>query len=257
MHGRSRRSLSRRVARPAGLAAACALAVATAAACGSSSSTPSASGSPAAAASGTVTYWSSSTPAEITYIDTQFDKAHPGIRAVGQYIASADESTAKEIAAIKSGTEPDVVIGQDPSALPLLAESGKIADLTAGLKTQTAELYPGIKNALFYLGKQLGIALGGVGDYEWISYDWESVLESNGGSIVTGDGSKTAFNSPAGVAALTLWQNLVRRPAENRSGPAVDPGLHGDLDRSRDRDQRGPHQRHQPGGGAREGSRDG
>src|SRR6201996_4219778 len=158
----SRTALSRRVLRQAGTAGVCALAAAAAAACGSSSSSA-ASGSSSSPV--TVTYWSSGTQAEINYIDTQFDKAHPGIKAVGQYIASADQSTAKEIAAIKSGTEPNVVIGQDPSALPLLAESGKVVDLTAGLKTQTAQLYPGIKAALFYKGQQLGIALGGVGDY--------------------------------------------------------------------------------------------
>jgi multiple sugar transport system substrate-binding protein len=246
---------TRRTLRRAGIAGVSALAAATAAACGSSG-TPASSSSSSPA---TVTYWTSGTQAQINYIDTQFDKAHPGIKAVGQYIASADETTAKEIAAIKSGTEPNVVIGQDPSALPLLAESGKIVDLTAALKTQTAQLYPGIKAALFYKGKQLGIALGGVGDYvlfynkkdfaaagitappktwaelesdaiklsspakhhygiyipfgtdEWISYDWESVLWSNGGQLVNSAGTKTAFNSPAGVAALTLWTDLVRK----------------------------------------------
>src|SRR5689334_21561533 len=250
-----RSPLPRRTLRRAGIAGACTLAAATAAACGSSGTSASSSSSGPA----TVTYWTSGTQAEISYIDTQFDKAHPGIKAVGQYIASADETTAKEIAALKSGTEPNVVIGQDPSALPLLAESGKIVDLTAALKTQTAELYPGIKAALFYKGKQLGIALGGVGDYvlfynkkdfaaagitappktwaeleadaiklsnpakhhygiyipfgtaEWISYDWESVLWSNGGQLVSADGTKTAFNSPAGVAALTLWTDLVQK----------------------------------------------
>jgi 6-phospho-beta-glucosidase len=252
---RMRGSSTRRILRPAGIAVACTLAAA-AAACSSSSSS---SGSAAASGTATVSYWTSGTQAEINYIDTQFDKAHPGIKAVGQYIASADQSTAKEVAAIKSGTEPDVVIGQDPSALPLLAESGKVVDLTAGLKTQTAELYPGIKAALFYKNQELGVALGGVGDYvlfynkkdfaaagisappktwaqletdavklsdpakhhygiyipfgtdEWISYDWESVLWSNGGQLVNADGTKTAFNSPAGVAALTLWTNLVRK----------------------------------------------
>src|ERR1700761_6539255 len=252
----SRTALSRRVLRQAGTAGVCALAAAGAAA-GLSASSSAASGSSSSPV--TVTYWSSGTQAEINYIDTQFDKAHPGIKAVGQYIASADQSTAKEIAAIKSGTEPNVVIGQDPSALPLLAESGKVVDLGAALKTQTAELYPGIKSALFYQGKELGIALGGVGDYvlfynkkdfaaagitappatwaqleadavklsdparhqygiyipfgtdEWISYDWESVLWSNGGQLVTSDGTKTAFNSPAGVSALTLWTDLVRK----------------------------------------------
>jgi multiple sugar transport system substrate-binding protein len=254
------------------VAFACALAAATAAACGSLSSTATAgsSGSPV-----TVTYWSSGTQAEISYIDTQFDKAHPGIKAVGQYIASADQSTAKEIAAIKSGTEPNVVIGQDPSALPLLAESGKVVDLSAALKTQTAELYPGIRSALFYQGKELGIALGGVGDYvlfynkkdfaaagisgppatwaqleadavklsdparhqygiyipfgtdEWISYDWESVLWSNGGQLTSSDGTKTAFDSPAGVSALTLWTDLVRK---DHAAPATSYAQAGSYD---------------------------
>jgi multiple sugar transport system substrate-binding protein len=194
---------------------------------------------------------------------------------VGQYIASADESTAKEVAAIKTGTEPNVVIGQDPSALPLLAESGKVVDLTSALKTQTADLYPGIRSALTYQGKQLGIALGGVGDYvlfynkkdfaaagitappttwpqleadaiklsapakhqygiyipygtnEWISYDWESVLWSNGGQLVNSAGTKTTFDSPAGVAALTLWTNLVQK---DHAAPAVSYAQAGSFD---------------------------
>ena len=256
MRGHSWTTLSRRAFHRVGAAGVCALAVAAAAACSSSSTPGSASSSSGPA---TVTYWTSSTQAEINYIDTQFDKAHPGIKAVGQYVASADQTTAKEVAAIKAGSEPNVVIGQDPSALPLLAESGKVVDLTSALKTQTAQLYPGIKSALFYQGKQLGIALGGVGDYvlfynkkdfaaaglsappktwselesdavklsnpakhqygiyipfgtdEWISYDWESVLWSNGGQLVNSDDSKTAFDSPAGVAALTLWTNLVQK----------------------------------------------
>jgi multiple sugar transport system substrate-binding protein len=230
--------------------------VATAAACSSSSSSGSAASSGAPV---TITYWSSSKQTEIDYIDTQFNKSHPAIKVTGQYIASSDDSTAKDIAAIKSGTEPNVILGGDPAALPLLAESGKVVDLTSALKTETDELYPGIKSALSYKGKQLGIALGGVGDYllfynkkdfaaagiaappktwaeleadavklsnpakhhygiyipfgtaEWISYDWESVLWSNGGQLVNADGTKTAFNTQAGVDALTLWTNLVQK----------------------------------------------
>ena len=37
------------------------------------------------------------------------------------------------------------------------------------------------------------------------------MLWSNGGQLLNGDSTKTAFNSPAGIAALTLWQNLVRK----------------------------------------------
>jgi multiple sugar transport system substrate-binding protein len=227
----------------------------TAAACSSSSSSSGAtSGKPV-----NITYWSSSSQAEINWLDSHFNATHKNIKVQGQYIASADETTSKEVSAIKSGTEPNVVIGQDPSALPLLAESGKVVDLTKGLASETATLYPGIKSALFYKGQQLGMALGGVGDYvlfynkkdfakagissppttwsqleadaiklsnpakhhygiyipfgtdEWISYDWESVLWSNGGQLLNSDNSKAAFDSPAGVAALTLWQNLVRK----------------------------------------------
>jgi multiple sugar transport system substrate-binding protein len=240
-------------------------------ACSSSSGTSgSAGGGPV-----TITFWSSGTQAEINYIDTQFNKTHPGIKVRGQYLASADQSTAKEVAAIKAGTEPDVVLGQDPAALPLLAESGKVVDLSKSLAAQTATLYPGIKSALFYQGKQLGMALGGVGDYvlfynkadfaqagikappatwaqveadaiklsdpakhhygiyvpfgtdEWISYDWESVLWSNGGQLVNPSGTKTAFDSPAGVAALTTWVNLVRK---DHAAPTVSYAQAGSFD---------------------------
>jgi multiple sugar transport system substrate-binding protein len=250
---RFHRSVSRRPVVVAGTA----LLALTAAACSSSSSSPSSS-----AASGkpvTITFWSSSTQAEINWLQSHFNATHKNIKVQGQYIASADETTTKEVAAIKSGTEPNVVIGQDPSALPLLAESGKVVDLSKNLASETNTLYPGIKSALFYKGQQLGMALGGVGDYvlfynkkdfaaagissppttwsqfeadavklsdpakkrygvyipfgtdEWISYDWESVLWSNGGQLLNSSGTKTAFDSPAGVAALTLWQNLVRK----------------------------------------------
>jgi multiple sugar transport system substrate-binding protein len=207
----------------------------------------------------TVTFWSSGTQTEIKYLQTQFNKTHSAIKVRGQYLATADQSTAKEVAAIKSGTEPNVILGQDPAALPLLAESGKVVDLSKSLTAQTSALYPGIKSALFYQGKELGIALGGVGDYvlfynkadfaqagitsppttwaqlesdaiklsspakhhygiyipfgtdEWISYDWESVLWSNGGQFVNPAGTKVEFDSPAGVAALTTWVDLVRK----------------------------------------------
>ena len=231
------------------------------AACSSSSSSPtSASSTPGTAAKPvTITYWTSSTQAEINWIDSHFNATHSTIKVQGQYITSADDTTAKEISALKTNTEPNVIIGQDPSALPLLAESGKIVDLSSALSAQTNALYPGIKSALFYQGKQLGMALGGVGDYvlfynktdfakagisgppttwtqleadavklsdpakkqygfyvpwgtaEWISYEWESLLWANGGSLLNSGDTQTAFNSPAGVAALTTWVNLVRK----------------------------------------------
>jgi multiple sugar transport system substrate-binding protein len=230
---------------------------AAAAGCGSSAP-PASGGSGGSGKTVNITFWSSSTQSEIKWLDSHFNATHHGIHVQGQYVASADDTTAKEVAAIKSNTEPNVVIGQDPSALPLLAESGKIVDLRRPLAAETATLYPGIKSALFYQGKQLGLALGGVGDYvlfynkkdfrqagisappatwsqlesdaiklsdpakhhygfyvplgssEWISYDWESMLWSNGGQFLNSQGN-VGFDSPAGVAALTTWVNLVRR----------------------------------------------
>src|ERR1700733_8957859 len=139
----------------------------TVAACSSSSSSPtSASSTPGTAAKPvTITYWTSSTQAGINWIDSHFNATHSTIKVQGQYITSADDTTAKEISALKTNTEPNVIIGQDPSALPLLAESGKIVDLSSALSAETNALYPGIKSALFYQGKQLGLALGGVGNY--------------------------------------------------------------------------------------------
>jgi multiple sugar transport system substrate-binding protein len=206
-----------------------------------------------------ITYWSSGTQAEINYLDSHFNATHSKVKVSGQYLASADDTTAKEVSAIKTGTEPNVVIGQDPSALPLLAESGKVVNLRQPLASETAGLYPGIKPALFYKGQELGMALGGVGDYalfynkkdfakagisgppttwtqlesdairlsdpakhhygiyipwgdsEWISYEWEGLLWSNGGQFLNPAGTKVAFDSPAGVQALTTWVNLIRK----------------------------------------------
>jgi multiple sugar transport system substrate-binding protein len=234
----------------------------TVAACSSSSSSSptgsSTAGTGTAAKPITITYWSSSSQAEINWIDSHFNSSHSSIKVQGQYIASADDTTAKEISALKTNTEPNVIIGQDPSALPLLAESGKIVNLATPLAAETNALYPGIKSALFYNGQQLGMALGGVGDYvlfynktdfakagisappttwtqleadsiklsdpakhqygfyvpwgtaEWISYEWEGLLWANGGSLLNSGDTATAFDSPAGVAALTTWVNLVR-----------------------------------------------
>jgi multiple sugar transport system substrate-binding protein len=254
-----RAAASNRMRQRNAIVAAGAIAALAAAAAGCGSSAPAAGGGSGSSGKPvSITFWTSSSQAELKWLDSHFNATHKGIHVQGQYVASADDTTAKEVAAIKSGTEPNVVIGQDPSALPLLAESGKVVDLKAALAAETNSLYPGIKSALFYQGKQLGLALGGVGDYvlfynkkdfrqagisgppqtwsqleadaiklsdparhrygfyvplgssEWISYDWESMLWSNGGQFLNSQG-KVGFNSPAGVAALTTWVNLVRK----------------------------------------------
>lgn len=112
-----------------------------------------------------ITYWTTYTQDRINYLDSHFNASHPGMHVKGQYLASADNTTAKIVSALKTGTEPNVVLGEDPADLPLLAESGKVLDLKDDLAAETNALYPGIKSSLFYKGKQLGLALGGVGDY--------------------------------------------------------------------------------------------
>lgn len=241
-----KRRLSRRA-----LAAAVTTAMLLLAACSSSKS----SGSKTA----DLTYWTSFPQDRISWIDSHFNASHPDIHVKGQYIASADNTTAKVVSALKTNTEPNVLLGEDPADLPLLAQSGKLLDLKNALTAETNALYPGIRSSLFYKGKQLALALGGVGDYilfynkkdfaaagiakppatwdeleadaiklsdpahhhygfyvplgeaEWISYMWEGLLWANGGQLLNADNTKVAFDSPAGVAALTTWVNLIKK----------------------------------------------
>lgn len=206
------------------------------------------------------TYWTSGyKPSEIKTIDSAFDKAYPGYKAVGQYISTSDEYLPKVISALKTGTQPTVLTDQDPSDLPLYEESGKLIPLTGKLTALTNSLYPGIRKSLFYRGQQLGMALAGVGDIalfynkadfkaagissppktwaqlaqdavkltdpsakrwgfyvptgdaEWISYDWEPVLWGDGGQLLNSSQTKAAFDSAAGVQALSTWVNLVHK----------------------------------------------
>jgi multiple sugar transport system substrate-binding protein len=119
-----------------------------------------------AGASATVsfTYWTSGWgPKEITAIDTAFEAANPGYKATGAYIATADDFLPKVTAALKTDTQPTVVIDQQPYDLPFYQESGKLIPLTGEIPA-TNSLYPLIKKSLFYHGQQLGMALSGFGD---------------------------------------------------------------------------------------------
>ncbi len=243
----------RRTARRAGAAA---LGVLLAAAAGCSGGSGEAHGSQPA---GTFTYWTSSwQPDQIAEIDAAFAKAHPGLHAKGQFIASSDQYLPRVISALKSNTQPTVLLDQNPSDLPELAQSGKLLNLDNKMSPETAGLYPAIKDSLFYRGHQLGIALAGtgeialfynkkafaaagiakppatwtelaadaaklsdpaknkygfyvpLGDAEWISFAWQPLLYAEGGSFLNKEGTATAFNSPAGVKALTTWVNLLK-----------------------------------------------
>jgi ABC-type glycerol-3-phosphate transport system substrate-binding protein len=229
----------------------------------------------AAAPTTTFTYWTSGfSTQEINTLDTAFHKAYPQYQAQGQYITKSDEYLPKVIAALKSGTYPTVLADQNPSDLPLIASSGKLIPLNGKLTALTNQLYPGIKDSLFYRGQQLGMALSGVGDIalfynkadfkqaglktppttwaqlatdakkltdpsahrwgfyvplgdaEWISYDWEPVLWGFGGSLLNADETKATFDSPAGVAALATWVNMIK----DKVAPATSFAADGNFD---------------------------
>jgi ABC-type glycerol-3-phosphate transport system substrate-binding protein len=119
-----------------------------------------------ASASSTVsfTYWTSGWgTTEITAIDNAFNAANPGYKVTGTFIAKSDEFLPKVTAALKTNTQPTVVIDQQPYDLPFYQESGKLIPLT-GQVPATNSLYPLIKKSLFYHGQQLGMALSGFGD---------------------------------------------------------------------------------------------
>ena len=84
-------------------------------------------------------------------------------KAVGDDIAKSDEFLPKVTAALKTNTQPTVVVDQQPYDLPFYEESGKLIPLT-GQVPATNSLYPLIKKSLFYHGQQLGMAMSGFGD---------------------------------------------------------------------------------------------
>ena len=51
-----------------------------------------------------ITFWSSGQPKVIAYLQKKFNATHKDIKVKGQYIASSDNLTAKEVSAIKSNT---------------------------------------------------------------------------------------------------------------------------------------------------------
>ncbi|MGH9106951.1 MAG: extracellular solute-binding protein [Acidimicrobiales bacterium] len=222
------------------------------------------------------TYWTSGfSPAEIATVDKDFNASHPQYKVTGSYIAKSDEFLPKVISALKTGTQPTVVMDQQPYDLPLYQESGKLMPLTGKLAALTKQLYPGIRTSLFYRGQQLGMALSGAGDIalfynksdfakagiksppstwaqleadamkltdpaakrwgfyvpmgdaEWISYDWEPVLWGDGGHLVNANQTKAAWDSAAGVKALTAWVNMIRK---DKSAPPTSFAAGGNFD---------------------------
>lgn len=49
-----------------------------------------------------------------------------------------------------------------------------------------------------------------IGTGEWSVFVWEAMLASAGGQLLSNNNTKIAFDSSAGVAALTAWTNMVK-----------------------------------------------
>ena len=94
------RLLTARTRTAAALAVTAVGALVLAACSGGSGGSGTSSGGPT-----TITFWSSSEQPEIDYLVSHFNSTHTDVQVKGQYIASADESTAKQVAAIKSNSE--------------------------------------------------------------------------------------------------------------------------------------------------------
>ena len=62
-------------------------------------------------------------------------------------------------------------------------------------------------------GKHWGTDFSQSNGYEQV---WEGQVVSNGGSLVSKDNSKSAFNSPAGQQSIQLWADLVKSGAAHR-----------------------------------------
>ncbi|MEW9553352.1 ABC transporter substrate-binding protein [Nonomuraea sp. NPDC050783] len=65
-----------------------------------------------------------------------------------------------------------------------------------------------------------------LGEAEWITFAWSPLLYAEGGTLLNAEGTATAFNSPAGVKALTTWTDLIK----NKSAPSTSYAQAGSFD---------------------------
>lgn len=94
----------------------------------------------------------------------EFNASHPNVHVTMQYISEPDTFLQKLTAAISTDSEPDMVIGGDPSWGPQLLQTGKLVDLFGKMGEVDKQIYPGILSAEMYKGHQVGMPYG-IGDY--------------------------------------------------------------------------------------------
>lgn len=95
---------------------------------------------------------------------TAFNSSHPNVHVTMQYISQPDTFLQKLTAAISTGSEPDMVVGGDPSWGPQLLQTGKLVDLKGKVDSIDSQITPGILAAEMYKGHQVGMPYG-MGDY--------------------------------------------------------------------------------------------
>lgn len=93
-----------------------------------------------------------------------FNSSHPNIHVTMQYISQPDTFLQKLTAAISTDSEPDMVVGGDPSWGPQLLQTGKLVDLKGKVDSVDSQVTPGILAAEMYKGHQVGMPYG-MGDY--------------------------------------------------------------------------------------------
>ncbi|TMK60178.1 MAG: ABC transporter substrate-binding protein [Actinobacteria bacterium] len=202
--------------------------VVIASACSSSSSTATSSGSVTGQV--TLTMWMGYTPPppvdqsqeylSIQDMVTRFEAAHPNIHIDLQYVNS-DNALQKATVALQGGKQPDISY-QYGTNMPQLATAPKLVDLTQRVQDPSFDwndFFEGERAVATVDGRVLGIpALDPANKVfglvfpadgsETMVWQFEAMLWEAGGDILNADNTQAAFNSPAGVRAATMLQQM-------------------------------------------------
>jgi len=132
---------------------------------GSGSKGSSSNGSSTKGSVTNITVWETELNAKLGQkLADSFNSSHSDVHVTMQYISAPDTFLQKLTAAISTGSEPDMVVGGDPSWGPQLLQTGKLVDLKGKVDTVDNQVNPGILHAEMYKGKQVGMPYG-IGDY--------------------------------------------------------------------------------------------
>lgn len=112
----------------------------------------------------TITMWTTSDGKPLKQLVSEFNKTHPNIHVNSQFIAQPDGMLKRLTTSLKTGSQPNIMFGGNPTWGPLLMKSNKIVFLQDKLAKTDKEIYPGMLSSMYYKGKQFAIPFEG-GDY--------------------------------------------------------------------------------------------